>query len=142
MPGLEQPISVLCVDDSQDVARALHRKLSLAGGFDWRGWLPDAATLLASVRAKCPRVVLLDIDMPGPDPFEVLAEISTQCPDTRVIVFSGHIRRELIDRALDAGAWAYISKNDGEIALVDAIRRVTAGEFVLSPEAQTVLDRG
>ncbi|MCC6678733.1 MAG: response regulator transcription factor [Phycisphaerales bacterium] len=135
-------ISVLCVDDNQDVARALRRKLSLVGGFDWRGWLPDAESLLGSVRQHCPAVVLLDIDMPGPDPFGVLAEITAQCPDTRVIVFSGHIRRDLIDRALDSGAWAYVSKNDGDVALVDAIRRVTAGEFVVSPEAQAVLDRG
>lgn len=134
-------ITILCVDDNEDVARALRRKLDLAGGMDWRGWLPDADTLVANVQQHCPAVVLLDIDMPGVDPFAAMLQLSSDCPDTRVIIFSGHIRRELIDRALDSGAWGYISKNDGEIALVDAIRRVTAGELVLSPEAQAVLDQ-
>lgn len=134
-------ISVLCVDDNQDVARALRRKLVLVNGFDWRGWLPDAGELLGNAKQHCPSVILLDIDMPGPDPFGVLAELSAQCPDSRVVIFSGHIRRELIDRALDSGAWGYVSKNDGEAALVDAIRRVNAGELVLSPEVQAVIDR-
>ena len=39
-------------------------------------------------------------------------------------------------RAIDSGAWGYVSKNDGEDALIDAVRRVIAGEFVLSPEAR------
>lgn len=135
-------ISVLCVDDNEDVARALRRQLNPNVGFDWRGWLPSAEHLVDTVTRECPAVVLLDIDMPGPDPFTAMAELLSRCPATRVIVFSGHLRRDLIDRALDSGAWAYVFKNDGEIALVDAIRRVNAGEFVLSPEARAVLDRG
>jgi DNA-binding NarL/FixJ family response regulator len=76
-------------------------------------------------------VVLLDLDMPGPNPIEVLRELTVQSPDVRVIVLSGHVRRELIDRAIEAGAYGYLSKNDDGGVLVDSIRAVARGEFVL-----------
>jgi DNA-binding NarL/FixJ family response regulator len=129
-------IGVLCVDDNEHVAVALRLKFMAAGEFQWRGWLPSAAGLVAAAEREAPRVVLLDIDMPGPDPFEALAQIADRCPETRVVVFSGHVRRDLIDRALETGAWGYVSKNDGEDALLDAVRRVVAGELGLSPEVR------
>lgn len=134
-------ISVLCVDDNEDVAHALRIKLRIVGGFDWRGWLPDADDLVSVAREKCPDIVLLDIDMPGANPFERLADLSAVCPDIRVIMFSGHVRRELVDRAVESGAWGYVSKNDGEDALVEAICSVTVGEFALSPEVRRACDR-
>jgi DNA-binding NarL/FixJ family response regulator len=55
-------------------------------------------------------------------------------------VFTGHVRRDLIDRALDNGAWGYVSKNDGEEELVASLRKVAAGEFALGPEARRLYD--
>lgn len=135
-------IGVLCVDDNTHVAHALRVKFILAGGLAWKGWLHDAASVVEVVRRECPDIVIFDIDMPGRNPFEAMAELMGHCPDVRAIVFSGHVRRDLIDRALDAGAWAYVSKNDGEDLLVQAIRDVADGNFVLSPEVRAVCDRG
>jgi two-component system response regulator DesR len=133
-------ISVLYVDDNEDLAKALCPKLSEAG-FWWRGHLPRADDLTSYIARECPdlHVLVLDLDMPGRDPFEALAEIVVRCPDLRVVVFSGYVRKELVDRAIEAGAWAYVSKNDGEISLLAAIREVVAGQFVLSPEAKAAV---
>lgn len=130
------PVSILCVDDNDEVAEALRVKFSRAGGFDWKGRLATADDLVPRVNLECPRVVILDVDMPGRDPFDASRESSSRFPDTFIIFFSGHLRWDYIDRAIDCGAWGYVSKNDGEDALIDAIRRVIAGEFVLSPEAR------
>ena len=129
-------IRVLCVDDNPRVAEALKIKFSRIKGFHWRGWLPGAEGLPERAAAESPVMVLLDLDMPGPDPFDALAEISEKSEDVKVVVFSGHVRKELIERALDAGAWGYVSKNDGEQALIDALRTVAAGEVAMSPEIQ------
>jgi DNA-binding NarL/FixJ family response regulator len=134
-------ISVLCVDDNEPLALALRMKFGAAGGFDWRGWLPDADNLVVRAERDNPSVVLLDIDMPGRDPFDAVAELTVRCPQTRVVVFSGHVRRELIDRALEAGAWGYVSKNDGEDVLINAVHQVMSGELALSPEVQSVCDQ-
>src|SRR5688572_12964494 len=103
---------VLCVDDNPLIREALQSKLQRAPSLEWIGALPDASDLISKVESECPAIVILDLDMPGPDPLLVLKRLSAQCPNTRVVVFTGHVRRDFVDRAIDAGAWAYISKNE------------------------------
>lgn len=133
-----RPLSVLCVDDNNAVADALAIKLRRSGQFVWRGKLADAGALVETVLRDRPSLVILDIDMPGKDPFAALQEMSEQCPDTRAIVFSGHVSPDLVRCAIESGAWGYVSKSDGEESLVDAMQRVANGELVLSREAQQV----
>lgn len=130
----DRRIRVLCVDDNPLVADAVTTRLRLAGGFECLGHLPDATTMQAEVARLRPDVVLMDLDMPGAEPFEIMRMLSATHPDTRVLVLSGHVRRDLLDRAIEFGAWGYLSKNDDAETLVAAIRSVAAGEFVLGPE--------
>jgi DNA-binding NarL/FixJ family response regulator len=133
-------VTVLSVEDNPEVAEAIGAKLGRVEGFRWIGALPNADELVARVERERPAIVLLDIDMPGRDPFEALADLAERCPESRAVLFTGHVGRELIDRGLDSGAWGYVSKNDGEEALVATLRKVAAGEFALSPEARRSYD--
>ncbi|HYF15163.1 MAG TPA: response regulator transcription factor [Phycisphaerales bacterium] len=141
--GNQQPaVTVLVVDDNLDVADALRTRLSRTGGFACLGALPSADDLIAHAERVCPMIVLLDIDMPGKSPFDALAELAERCPASRAVMFTGHVRRELIEKALDNGAWGYVSKNDGEDELISALMKVAAGEFALGPEARRLYDSG
>jgi len=131
-----QPISVLCVDDNQHVAEALDITLTRSGRFKWKGWLPTADELVTVAVRDAPGIVLLDIDMPGRDPFEASADLLDKCPESRVVFFTGHVRKDLIDRAVESGAWGYASKNDGDQALIEVLERVGAGEFAFSPSVR------
>ena len=131
---MKQPIRVVCVDDNRLLAEAVERRLSMDRAFEWGGWLAQTDTLMQDVARLRPDVLLLDIDMPGRDPLELLHELATQHPDTRVVMFSGYVRREYVDRAIEAGAWGYISKNASIEEVLAAIQQVAAGEFVLTSE--------
>ena len=135
------PIKVLCVDDNPHVLEALQIKLNQAGGFVWTGSAQSAGELLSSVEKLAPDIIVLDVDMPGKDSFIATEELSKKFPRSRVVIFSGHVGKELIDIAVNSGVWGYISKNDGEEALVKSLRRVAIGEFSLSPEARTAYDQ-
>jgi two-component system response regulator DesR len=135
-------ISVLCVDDNEFVASAVAAKLRMAGGFRWAGHLSTANDLADVASRESASIVLLDVDMPGKNPFDALGEVLARWAECRVIVFSGHVHTALLDRAIEAGAWGYISKNDGEDAMLEGIRQVAAGEFALSPEIQALCERG
>jgi DNA-binding NarL/FixJ family response regulator len=139
-PTTDRRITVLYVDDNEGVASALKTMFDREPDLAWLGWLPDALDLTAQVARTRPQILLLDVDMPGRDTFEAAAEVAGLFPESRIIFFSGHVRADLVDRALESGAWGYISKSDGEDALLDAVRRVMLGEFVLSPEVRTVYD--
>lgn len=138
----EERVSVLCVEDNLYVAEAIRMKFDRVGSFVWKGWLSSADNMVSMAEQERPQVLILDIDMPGRSPFEALRELGERCPSCRTVVFSGHVRYSLIEQALDAGAWGYVSKNDGEDALISAIRDIVAGELALSPEVRATYGRG
>ena len=131
-----EPIRILCVDDNFLVAEGIKIRLNLAGGFEWVGQLPDADRLIEQVQQAQPDVVLLDLDMPGKDAFMAMRELADAAPDVRTIVISGHVRSELVDKAVEAGAWGYISKSEGPETIVAAIRQVVNGQFVVGPDVK------
>jgi two-component system, NarL family, response regulator DesR len=131
-------IRVLCVDDNNLLGEALGINLHLTGGFRWLGSLENADDLVRVAQRCKPDVVLLDIDMPGKDPFEALEELHKAVPKARVLMLSGLVRSDLIQRSIDAGAWGYLSKNDA-VEVIAAIERVAHGEFVMGPEVEATL---
>jgi len=135
------PIKVLCVDDTDFVAEALRRRLAISGDFEWMGLLGNANNLEAEIKDRCPDVVVLDVDMPGRVSFEALQGVSDACPGVRVIMLSGHVRADYINRALKAGAWGYLSKNEDVATIVAAIKKVHRGEFAFGPESEAELYR-
>lgn len=135
-------VSILCVDDNHAVCAALRLYVSRSGKYRWLGHIERADGLIDAVTSLRPAIVILDIDMPGVSAIEALGALAKASPQTRVVIFSGHSRHALVEAALEAGAWGYISKNDGEEHLFDAIDRVLAGEFVLSPEASAAFNHG
>ena len=51
-------------------------------------------------------------------------------------MLSGYVRPDYIDRAVEAGAWGYLSKNERPESILASIRSVAAGEFTLGPEVR------
>ena len=142
-PTTDQTFSVVCVDDNPQVADAIRVKLLRSGSFKWNGWAADGDEVLSLLAdgSNCPDLIVLDLDMPGMDPFDATTQLLSVCPTARVVVFTGHVRKDLIERAVDAGAWGYVAKSDGADALVQALRGVMNNEFSLSPEARSTYDR-
>lgn len=133
------PIGIICIDDNAEVCAAIRSYVRDRAEYRWLGELNRGDGALELVQSTNPSVVVLDVDMPGRPAALVMEDLASSGTGVRVIVFSGYCRREMIERALDAGAWGYVSKNDGEAALFDAITRAMAGEVVLSPEASAAL---
>jgi DNA-binding NarL/FixJ family response regulator len=129
---------VLCIDDNPDVAEAMAIELRRAGHV-CVGKLEDARDLLGAIERHSPDVVLLDLDMPGPDPLDALAVVARLHPRVRVLVVSGHVRRDLIERALEVGAWGYLSKTDETLSVAAAIAEVLSGHIVLGADARQIL---
>lgn len=138
---MSKSIRVLCVDDNQHVGDAMRVKLDAVSGFEWVGYLPDATSLVAEAGRLCPDVVLLDLDMPGPSPLRVIDDLRAKCPDIKVIILSGYLSRELVEQAIEAGAWGYVHKGEDVSEVVRACRSVAGGDVGLSPDAESVLVR-
>jgi DNA-binding NarL/FixJ family response regulator len=100
------------------------------------GRLPTADDLVVEAKRLRPDVVLLDIEMPGMDPFEAVEDLKAQLPDVRVIILSAYVRDHYVSAAVKAGVWGYFSKSDDPNEIVAGIRKVDRGEMAFGPKVQ------
>lgn len=127
---------MLCVDDHAFLVEGLRARMALEPDMEVVGRLPSADALLRTVEQLQPDIVLLDIEMPGADPFTALADLRRLRPQTRVVILSAHVRDHYLDMAAQAGAWGYFSKSDSPEAILDGVRQVSRGQFALGPEVR------
>lgn len=127
-------IRVLFVDDNDLVRHALATRLQREPWLTVVGQLSSADELPQQGVDAEADIVLVDLDMPGRDPFDAVQELRTRRPEARAVILSAHVRMDLIDRALQCGAWGYISKSAGLDAVIRGIRTVSEGDFVLGAD--------
>ncbi len=129
-------ITIMIVDDHALVRDALG---------EWLGREPDMSVVARAADADeavtlairlNPRVVLMDIDMPGLACFAAAKTMQSQCPDTRVVFLSAFVHDRHIDSALAAGACGYVTKGEPPEAVVNAVRCVADGDAYFSPEVR------
>lgn len=127
-------IRVLVVDDHPIVRQGIASLLSNYAEFDIVGQADNGADALTLVSAREPEVVLLDIRMPGESGLDVLRRIQDRRPDTKVLMLTSFDDDEYVLGALRDGAQGFVLKNVSDEMLVNAIRSVSRGDTVLSPQ--------
>jgi two-component system NarL family response regulator len=134
------PTRILCVDDHVFLADGLRARIDAEPDMQFAGHLESADRLMETVQKLRPDIVLLDIDLPGRDPFDALLDLKRDAPRTRAIMLSAHVRDRYIDLAYKAGAWGYLSKGDSPDSIIAGIREVVAGRVASSPSVQERMD--
>jgi DNA-binding NarL/FixJ family response regulator len=105
------------------------------------GEADDVEPAIALIAACVPDVVLLDVHLPGGGGQAVVAAIKTTHPDVRFLALSASDAPEDVIAVVRAGARGYVTKTIAGAELIDAVRRVAAGDAVFSPRlAGFVLD--
>ena len=98
------------------------------------GEAADAATAYALFRRLNPQIVVMDITLPGTSGIEAMRRMLTDKPGTRVLIFSMHEDAIFAKRALQAGAFGYVTKASAPTVLVEAVHSVAGGRKYLSAE--------
>ena len=112
---------VLVVDDDPETLLYLRQTLS-AAGYETLA-TGDPKEVAAIVRKKRPKLVVLDLMLPGTDGIELMERVP-DLGDLPVILVSGYGRGETVARALEAGADDYIVKPVSAAELVARVRAV------------------
>ena len=121
-------IRVLLVDDHRLVRASLRSVLDGADGVEVAGEAASGEDALDQARDAAPDVVLMDVNMPGIGGLEATRRLRMAAPGARVIALTAHRDDPYPAQMLDAGAAGYLTKECAPDELVDAIRRVAAGE--------------
>ena len=133
-------IKVVVADDHSIVRTGLVSLLGAKKGFEVVGEAANGDEAVEVVLRHCPDVVVMDLMMPIKDGAEATAAIHDAAPGVKVLILTTFGTANDIARALEKGASGAIMKSSTNDELVAAILGVAAGERVVSPEIERMLD--
>jgi two-component system, NarL family, response regulator len=139
--GSSSPITVMCVDDHNLVLEGLRLIIQRDQDLQVVATATNGQEAVRLFRRYKPDVTLMDLQLPVMGGLEAVKLIRREDSHARIVILTTYHGDEDIYRAVEAGAAAYIMKDALATHLTDIIRRVHAGENVMTRELQDVLDQ-
>ncbi len=127
-------LTILIVDDHFVVRSGLAASLELDDAITVVGEAERGEDVIAAYKQFRPRVVLMDLQLPGMGGIAATAALRAHDANARVLIFSTFARDDEIQAALDAGALGYLQKSASREELLGALRGVAQGRRHLQPE--------
>ncbi|HEY2987581.1 MAG TPA: response regulator transcription factor [Candidatus Binatia bacterium] len=127
-------ITILLADDHNVVRQSLRAMLDHQPDFSVVGEAGDGLEAVRLAERLRPRVLVVDLRMPGLPGIEVVRQLTERAPETRTLVLSIESDKKNVQEALTNGATGYVVKDAPASDLIQAIRDVAAGKRYLSPE--------
>ncbi|MGZ4191702.1 MAG: response regulator [Solirubrobacteraceae bacterium] len=130
----QKPVSIVLADDHQVVRSGLKVLLESDGRFEVLGEAGDVAGTFEQVRARRPRVLVLDLNMGGESSLEEIPRLRAEVPETEIVVLTMQEDPAFARAALRAGAIGYVLKDAADSELMNAVLMATEGRTYLNPE--------
>ena len=127
-----EPVTIAIVEDSPGLRRNLETIVQRAEGFQCVGSFEDGEQAVAAIPALRPKVVLMDINLPGMNGVQCVERLARDLPDTHMIMVTVYDDTDAIFDSLAAGAGGYLLKPVRSAQLVAAIKEVLAGGAPMS----------
>jgi DNA-binding NarL/FixJ family response regulator len=124
-------VTVLIVDDHQIFRQGLRDSMSLDEDIEVVGEASDGETALLLAHQLAPRVLLTDVNLPGINGLQLVQRIRKEMPGMRAVVLTAYDDDEQLYHAVRSGAHAYFSKDVSPARIVQAVRQVSQGQYVV-----------
>ena len=119
-------VRVLIADDHRMFAEALETILATNDRLEVAGYAGDGAEAVRLALKSRPDVILMDIAMPLMDGLQATKQIRKQWPTARILMLTGSNSKSDVDRAREAGAAGYVTKERIAAELIEAILEIAA----------------
>ncbi|GAA2374593.1 DNA-binding response regulator [Catellatospora methionotrophica] len=134
---MTEPITVLIADDHPMFRRGLRALLGTLPGVEVVGEAVDGHEAVRLGRQLVPRVVLLDLHMPGGDGLSAIRQLAAAAPEVNILVVTMFEDDDSVFAALRAGARGYVLKDTDDEQMSRAIQAVADGGAIFSPAIAT-----
>ena len=125
---------VFLLDDHEVVRRGLGELIEAEDDLTVVGEAGTAETALARIPAVRPDVAVLDVRLPDGDGVEVCREVRSRHPEVGCLILTSFADDDALAAAIVAGAAGFVLKQVRGNDIVDAVRRVAAGETLIDPD--------
>lgn len=139
--GAPARVRVFIVDDHALVRAGTIQLLQQAADVAVVGEAGSAEDALLALAALRPDVALVDVNLPGMSGLDLARAMQESHPDTRVLIVSAYDEYAFVTEAIDIGVGGYLLKTASAKELIDAVRAVADGVFVLDREVSARLAR-
>ena len=133
MPERTGAIRVFLLDDHEIFRRGLRALLDAEADIVVAGEASTASSAISRIPALHPDVAVLDVRLPDSDGVSVCREICSIIPETACLMLTAYGDDQALVGAVMAGTAGYLSKRTCGAELVNAIRKVAAGQSMLDP---------
>jgi two-component system, NarL family, response regulator NreC len=140
MPAAEQPrqdqpevIRIVIADDHSVVRRGLRQLLDEEEGLEVVAEAGNVDDARRYVRGHHPKVLVLDLNMPGGSSLKAIPELRAESPETEIVVLTMQDEPAYAREALSAGVLGYVLKEAADAELIQAVRAAAAGQSYLNP---------
>lgn len=135
----QKKIRIVLADDHAVLRAGLRALLNNEPDIEVVGEAGDGEEALREVADKAPELIVLDLMMPKVKGLDIIEQLSTQYPATRVLVLTMHADMQYIRHVMKAGGAGYVLKSNADTDLIQAIREIASGKSYLTPEATQIL---
>ena len=137
---MSKMIQILIADDHPIVRQGLRQAIESADGeLEIVGETGDGAETLAAARRFRPDIIILDINLPKLDGFQVAQALREEKIESKVIFLTAHREESFMRKALGLGAAGYVLKDSAITDIVAAIRAATENLPFISPAMSAYL---
>lgn len=133
----QERIRVLIVDDHPIWRKGLRSILETAKDIEIVGDVADGKEAVALARSLEPNVAIVDVNMPNMDGLEVVRSIKLHLPRCGIIMMTAYDDEEQLFQSIKAGAAAFYLKDIPAEQIVEGIRRVNSGDYLINESVLT-----
>jgi DNA-binding NarL/FixJ family response regulator len=127
-------IRILIADDHRLFREGVRHICEMFEGYTVVGEAEDGREAVELTKKLAPDIVLMDINMPILDGVQATSLITEKLPSVRVVILTMYRQDQHIFNAIKAGARGYLLKDIGGQELIDALKAVSCGEAIMTPE--------
>ncbi|HYE60734.1 MAG TPA: response regulator transcription factor [Phycisphaerales bacterium] len=130
---------VFLIDDSPLTTAWVSKILRARDDVRWLGSAASCAEAELGLAGQNPDVLILDLKIPGESTTGFIQKLRAASRRPFILMLSGYVTSNDVQRALSAGAWGYLGKEVGPEELVEAIHKTARGEVVFSDSARRAI---
>lgn len=127
-------LRVMLVDDHKIIREGIKALLADLTQIEFVTEADNGVDAIAKYEIYEPDLVILDVEMPGMDGVETCQKLKKQYPTSKVLAFSMHDDKNVVENMMKSGALGYVLKNSGKEELVTAIEQVAQNKIYFSSQ--------